>query len=72
MVFPVAMVLVIANVLILSSPRTYFRDESRMVKFDANIDAVSLRQSVQLQTNYQWESVLEACMWIAGEADLRC
>jgi len=23
-----------------------------MVKFDANMDAVSLRQSVQLQTNY--------------------
>ena len=46
MVFPVAIVLVIANVLILSWPRTYFRDASRMVKFDANIDAVSLRQSV--------------------------
>jgi hypothetical protein len=50
MVFPVAIVLVIANVLILSWPRTYFRDASRMVKFDANIDAVSLRQSIQLQT----------------------
>ena len=51
-VLPVAMVLVMANVLILSLPRTYLSDLSRMVKFEANMEAVSLRQSTQLHTNW--------------------
>jgi hypothetical protein len=49
MVLPEVVVRDWANVFRLSRPRKCFKWGSRMVKLDANMDAVILRQSVQWQ-----------------------
>lgn len=50
MVLPDSIVLDCANVFRLSRPRRCLRWVSSTMKLDANMDAVILRQSVQLQT----------------------
>lgn len=50
--FPVAMVSVMANLVILSSPRTYLRVSLLRRKLEANIELVILRSSVQWQMNF--------------------
>lgn len=49
-VFPLAIVLFCANLVSLSFPRVWVVRDSLTMKFDANMEAVILRQSAQLQT----------------------
>lgn len=50
MVLPLSIVLLCANLVSLSRPRTCLVSEAKTVKLLANMLAVILRQSVQLQT----------------------
>ena len=46
--FPLATVLVMVNLVISSCPRTYFKVSSLMMKYEANMEKVILRSSVQV------------------------
>lgn len=53
--FPDSMVLEVAKVVTSPRPEMYLSVSSFMMKFEANWEAVSLRQSVQLQRNWMGE-----------------